>query len=342
MSSFTTGVVVAGVGVGIYGCTRPAPGSVSDEEEDDLPDHLGGSGMGAIGGAAASPPPVAAPHAAREPNPEPEVILGVCNSCSGASALLADLEDLCSWVGTARAQSRGCMGACGSGPNMISETQSGSRQLHTGVYSLDMSLGVLRAVARKQQPDADLEIPPEVLTRIRLRSDGMRLANSFGSSAEENTAKAELLFTQAIELELGSAAPPSPALTADQVARRRAESLRELYMLRSSARGSGALGDYEGAIEDCDAVIASEPTYSRAHLQKAKLLRRCHKGREALACFERAQQLGTSQDPKAEGFGMDRYMLTWLAKIIDEMRERLLEDEAIQSGEVSHPHLILT
>ena len=47
--------------------------------------------------------------------------ISVCTSCGGSQATLSDLEDLCSYVGI-EARPSGCMGACGSGPNIIVTT----------------------------------------------------------------------------------------------------------------------------------------------------------------------------------------------------------------------------
>ena len=75
-------------------------------------------------------------------------------------------------------------------PTPVAEGQApnrGTYKMLTGVYSLDKSLAVLEQ-ALGQPP----EIPEEIMTRTRLRSDAMRLMNS--TRLEEMT-KAEELFT---------------------------------------------------------------------------------------------------------------------------------------------------
>lgn len=75
-------------------------------------------------------------------------------------------------------------------PAPVEEGQApnrGTYKLLTGVYSLDKSLGVLEQ-ALGQAP----EIPEEIMTRTRLRSDAMRLMNS---TRLEEMEQAEELFT---------------------------------------------------------------------------------------------------------------------------------------------------
>jgi NAD(P)H-flavin reductase len=311
-----TGVAVAGaLALGMYSCTRSVPDAVSssaeeeeeEEEEDGLPDHLGGGG--------------AEMEMADE---QPVVRLSVCSTCPGSQTLLSDLEDLCSWVSGVEPRAAGCMGACGMGPNAMCD-----HSLHAGIGTLDETLRVLEKVAWQVDPGSRITIPPEALARIELRSDASRFASSM--DPEEN-AKAELLLTQAIDAEQTPA--PAPAhLTAEEVARRNSNQLRKLHMLRSSVRGSQALQEYDGAVEDCDAVIEGTPSYSQAYLQKGKLLRRARRTREALACFEQARALGSSVDAlDEEGYRMDRYMLVWLDTVIDTVRERLAEDAAVEAG----------
>jgi hypothetical protein len=75
-------------------------------------------------------------------------------------------------------------------PAPVEEGQApnrGTYKLLTGVYSLDKSLSVLEQ-ALGQAPD----IPEEIMTRTRLRSDAMRLMNS---TRIEEMEKAEELFT---------------------------------------------------------------------------------------------------------------------------------------------------
>lgn len=104
-------------------------------------------------------------------------------------------------------------------------------------------------------------------------------------------------------------------------------------MLRGNTRGSQLLADFEGAITDFDDVIEEEPEFTRAYMEKAKILRRARKPQEALDCFRTTMELGTTLEPPPKGFGMHKYMITWLERIIDELEERLLEEEAIGSGE---------
>jgi hypothetical protein len=331
MEPKASGVAVAGaLALGMYSCTRAVPGSLSSEEdEEDEEDEEGDCGLPAhLGGSSMEPP---SPQPEQRKRPAATVSLSVCSSCAGSQTVLSDLEDLCAFVSNVRPRAAGCMGACGMGPNVASQAADGHRSLHSGLTTLDETVRVLKAVARWADPGSKLTIPDEALARIRLRSDGTRLANSMDP---EDSAKAELLFTQAIDIETSSPGPVSEALTVAEAERRRAEHLRKLYMLRSSVRGSQALRDYDGAIADCDAVIEATPEYSEAFLQKAKLLRRARRSQQALACFEQAHLLGSSPAaPEEEGFRMDRHMLTWLAKQIDEVRDRLQEDAAIQAGE---------
>lgn len=311
MAERTAGVAVA-LAIGMYSCTRSVPGAVSSEEEEEeeggLPAHLGGGGA----------------ELEMEDDEQPVVRLSVCSTCPGSQTLLSDLEDLCSWVSGVEPRAAGCMGACGMGPNAMCD-----RSLHAGIGTLDETLRVLQKVARQADPGCRVTIPTEALARIELRSDASRFASSMDP---EDNAKAELLLTQAIDAEQTPA--PAPAhLTAEQVARRNSNQLRKLHMLRSSVRGSQALQDYDGAIEDCDAVIEGSPRYSQAYLQKGKLLRRARRTREALACFEKARALGSHPEAlEEEGYRMDRYMLVWLDTLIDTVRERLAEDAAVEAG----------
>ena len=311
------------VGRSRYSCARSVPGapssSSSEEEEeagegDGLPAHLGGSGM----------------EMEEEQAEQPTVRLSVCSSCEGSRTLLSDLEDLCPWVqGAVEPRATGCLGACGRGPNAISTRDGQYLALHTGIRTLQETLRVLQNVAQHADPGCRVTIPDEALARIELRSDASRLASSMDPA---DSAKAELLLTQAIDAEK-TPAPAPGALTAEEMARRRSEQLRKLHMERSSVRGSQPLQDYGGAIEDCDVVIERLPTYSQAYLQKAKLLRRARRAAEALTYFEKAHALGSSPDaPDEEGYRMDRYTLKWLGTVIDTVRERLAEDTAVEAG----------
>jgi len=267
---------------------------------------------------------------------DPRIELSVCSTCPQSAALLADLEDLCSWVPNATAHSRGCVAACGRGPNVLSvkaaelytDAEREGRQLHTGVDSVDKALTLLQALSDLQNPGstAPVDVPDVVLARIRLRSDAMRLSNSRDAKKLECS---ERLLTQAIEAEREAPGPVGPKLTQAQATRWRADHLRSLLLLRSHVRGSQAFADYAGAIEDCDAMIAAEPLYSRAHLQKGRMFQRSRQPALALDSFERALALGRSQSSAEPGFGMDAHMLTWLGKVIDELTERLVEDAAV-------------
>ena len=215
-----------------------------------------------------------------------------------------------------------------SPPKPVAEGEApnrGTYKLLTGVYSLDKSLGVLEQ-ALGQEPD----IPEEIMTRTRLRSDAMRLMNS---TREEEMLKAEELFTQAIDKEISDPGIFNPNLSTEQAIATQIERLRELRMLRGNTRGSQLLNDFDGAIADFDDVIEEEPEFTRAYMEKAKILRRARKPEEALACFKTTMELGTTLEPPPKGFGMHKYMITWLERIIEELEERLLEEEAIGSGE---------
>ena len=52
-------------------------------------------------------------------------------------------------------------------------------------------------------------------------------------------------------------------------------------MLRGNTRGSQLLSDFDGAIADFDDVIEEEPEFTRAYMEKAKILRRARKPQEA-------------------------------------------------------------
>lgn len=324
------GVAVAGaLALGMYSCTRTVPGAVfsSSEEEEELGEDGEGDGLGLPAHLGGIEPAELKSESAAE---RPAVRLSVCSSCMGSKTLLSDLEDICSWVDIVQPRSTGCLGACGMGPNATSVASDGHVSLHTGIGTLDEAVRVTQAVARQADPRCNITIPDEVLARIQLRSDGSRLASS--TDPADNT-QAELLFTQALDAEQ-IPAPAPDGLSAEQVGHRRSEQIRKLHMLRSSVRASQALQDYDGAIADCDRVLESSPTYSQAHLQKANLLRRARRTAEALACFEKAHELGSSPEaPDEEGYRMDRYMLKWLTTVIDTVRERLAEDAAIQKGE---------
>jgi tetratricopeptide (TPR) repeat protein len=197
--------------------------------------------------------------------------------------------------------------------------QRGTYRMLNGVHSLDRSLQVLEYALGEPA-----SIPEPLLRRTRLRSDAMRL---MGSGQEEQLRTANTLFTQAIELELEGEVASPPCGGGDP------ERVRELRMMRGGTRGHAALRDWEGSIADFDAVLEEEPTFTRALLEKAKVLRRARKPAEALECFRRALHLGTSLPPPPNGFGMHQYMVGWLQKIVEELEERLLEDDAISSGE---------
>lgn len=89
-------------------------------------------------------------------------------------------------------------------PEPVEEGQArnrGTYKLLTGVYSLDKSLGVLEQ-ALGEAPN----IPEEIMTRTRLRSDAMRLMNS---TRLEEMEKAEELFTM-VRMRLSTARESCP------------------------------------------------------------------------------------------------------------------------------------
>lgn len=201
----------------------------------------------------------------------------------------------------------------------------GNYRLMSGVFSLDKSLQVL-----EQALGSPPEIPEPIMSRTRLRSDAMRMMSS---TREEDVTEAEALFSEAINLELEDPISFNPNLTEDESAAQAVVRLRELRMMRANTRGSQKLQDYEGSIADFDAIIADEPNFTRAFMEKGKILRRWRKPQEALDVFKECHALGTTLEPPPKGFGMHKYMLTWLERIIEELEERLLEEEAIGSGE---------
>lgn len=142
-----------------------------------------------------------------------------------------------------------------------------------------------------------------------------------------------LTHAQAIDKELDEPGVFNPNLSGDAAVAQQIERLRELRMLRGNTRGSQLLSNFDGAIADFDDVIEEEPEFTRAYMEKAKILRRARKPQEALDCFKKTMELGTTLEPPPKGFGMHKYMITWLERIIDELEERLLEEEAIGSGE---------
>ena len=142
-----------------------------------------------------------------------------------------------------------------------------------------------------------------------------------------------LTHAQAIDKELDEPGVFNPNLSGDAAVAQQIERLRELRMLRGNTRGSQLLSNFDGAIADFDDVIEEEPEFTRAYMEKAKILRRARKPQQALDCFKKTMELGTTLEPPPKGFGMHKYMITWLERIIDELEERLLEEEAIGSGE---------
>ena len=84
---------------------------------------------------------------------------------------------------------------------------------------------------------------------------------------------------------------------------------------------------------DFESVITDEPNFTRAWMEKGKILRRWRKPALALECFKQTLELGTTLEAPPKGFGMHKYMVTWIERMIEELEERLLEEEAIGSGE---------
>merc|ERR1719198_245626 len=118
----------------------------------------------------------------------------------------------------------------------------------------------------------------------------------------EDLAKAEILLSEAIRLELelqrtdelSSLIPPETSvnLAASCTSNVR---LRQLRMFRGDVLGSGALGRYQDSVADFDSVIRDDPTDPRAYLEKAKVLRRARRPVEALAVFKEALGSSSSQ-----------------------------------------------
>jgi NAD(P)H-flavin reductase len=229
------------------------------------------------------------------------------------------------------------MGACGSGPNVIvttpavkdedgAEVNRGSYQMVTGVYNLERSLAVL-----EQALEGDMKIPEDVLHRTKLRSDAIRKQSS---NKKEDLEEAEALLTEAIDLELsGVEVTPPPGSTPESRAELAIDRLRELRMTRGNVRGSQILSNFEASMEDFDSVIEDDGTYTQAWMEKGKILRRARRPQDALDCFRTTLELGTSQEPPPKGNGMHKYMVQWLERMIDELEERLLEQEAVDGGE---------
>ena len=80
-------------------------------------------------------------------------------------------------------------------------------------------------------------------------------------------------------------------------------------MTRGNVRGSQILSNFEGSMEDFDSVIADDGTYTRAWMEKGKILRRARRPQDALDCFKATLALGTSQEPPPKGNGMHKYMV---------------------------------
>jgi hypothetical protein len=287
-------LVATSVALGIYGCAGrvmlgemqsvPDPPADDDEQQEDEQEE-------------------------EEEDNDQQQYLHVCMSCGGSDAALSDLEDLCAWADNVQARAGGCMQACGSGPNCMIRGPAtlaepyGTHDVVTGLTSLAKSRRLVETATKQK-----LVIPAEADRRMKLRSEATRLMRSNKVEALKRSVE---LFSQAIECELDGALCPVPPGTV-QAPSLRTERVRKLRMLRADTLGGRHLADTGGAIADFDAVIESEPTYSLAHLQKAKVLRRASQSAQALECFRRAHKLGS--EGHGEGFSLDSYLLRWVER----------------------------
>jgi NAD(P)H-flavin reductase len=200
-----------------------------------------------------------------------------------------------------------------------------------GCFNWQSSHFFLTTFELEQALDGDMKIPEDVLHRTKLRSDAIRKQSS---NKKEDLEEAEALLTEAIDLELsGVEVTPAPGSTAESRAELAIERLCELRMTRGNVRGSQILSNFEGSMEDFDSVIEDDGTYTRAWMEKGKILRRARRPQDALDCFKTTLELGTSQEPPPKGNGMHKYMVQWLERMIEELEERLLEQEAVDGGE---------
>lgn len=294
--------------------------------------------------------------------------IDVCSTCAGADAVLCDLEDICPYVGV-RVVSGSCLGRCGTGPNCFVEaipspsddtgagTGHSSRKAayedmledifktsaetsdepwsnasvgfngwgdHGDVVTRIISFEDCLDVVRSALKGSDFEVPEAVLHRARLRSDAMRRMDS---GFEEDLKEAENLLSKAIDLELQvdvadqDATVAKPALPAQHSF---GDRLQQLRMLRGDVRGTKALAQYDGALADFNAVLEDKPTYAQAHLEKAKLLRRARRLPEALESYQAALQV----------IDDDAHSRRWIDRKIHELEERLVEQAAVDRGEL--------
>jgi len=285
----------------------------------------------------------------------------VCSTCAGADAVLCDLEDIAPHAGV-RVTSTGCLGRCGAGPNCFIEAakltcspeesaakaepgafrgEADERQdlidelfrnsarpgwggwgeegdVVSQVISFDKCLDVVRSALH----GADFQVPKAVLHRARLRSDAMRRMDS---GFAEDLKEAEQLLSEAIDLEhqLDEAEPSPPSQHGF------GERLQQLRMLRGDVRGSQALAQYDGALADFDAVLEGKPGYVRAHLDKAKTLRRARRLPEALESYQ-AALANLAEDSETAAAASRR----WIDKRILELQDRLAEQAAVARGEL--------
>jgi len=171
--------------------------------------------------------------------------------------------------------------------------------------------------------------------RMRLRSEASHLLHS---DKDEALKQAEQRLTEAIDYELtGAAEPTAPRVGPDEAARLRVKRLRDLRMMRADSRGR--LGAADGAVADYDAIIDGEPRFSKAYLQKAKVLRQARRVPEALDWFRRAHEVGSDPGNDRRGeLRLDPYTLRSIQTTISELEDRWHEEEAIGSGEFGSSH----
>merc|ERR1712216_602450 len=92
-----------------------------------------------------------------------------------------------------------------------------------------------------------------------------------------------------------------------------ASRLQELRFLRANCLASPILSDFR-AIEDLDAVITDAPTSARAHLEKAKILRRSRKPSEALESLQRVLEHASGRELSAQES-------TWIRTSMQSLRD---------------------
>eukprot|EP00927_Polykrikos_kofoidii_P009036 TRINITY_DN13753_c0_g1_i1.p1 TRINITY_DN13753_c0_g1~~TRINITY_DN13753_c0_g1_i1.p1 ORF type:complete len:702 (+),score=110.47 TRINITY_DN13753_c0_g1_i1:38-2143(+) len=235
----------------------------------------------------------------------------ICTSCVGADAFISDIEELWALVpGLGTPNLGGCLNMCSEGPNCT----VGGRLVQRN-RNFDKSLDIFRECSG----GLDLAIPEEVLNRVRLKSDAMR---QMACGPNQNIIAAEELLSDAIRLEMDSQNVASGLVQVPSSLR-----LIELRFLRAEARASSALGKFEGALQDLDDVLAEVPNSARAHLEKAKILRRAKRPADAMNYFAKALEAGenaregsSTKDRLCSPY-LSKQQRTWVTRNIESLQD---------------------